>query len=116
MSLISYYIFGNIHDLIQNIMSNIKQFQYNLARTMRAKTRRGNVWEEAPSVVETSFSFSFSFIAVVVVVAAVVVTVGSEPSLQLQKVKEKDCYVLLCKPYMLSLQQHVLISEIRRPF
>ena len=82
---------------------------------MKAKTRRGNVWEEAPSVVETSFSFSFSFIAVVVVVAAVVVTVGSEPSLQLQKVKEKDCYVLLCKPYMLSLQQHVLISEIRRP-
>ena len=88
MSLISYYIFGNIHDLIQNIMSNIKQFQYNLARTMRAKTRRGNVWEEAPSVVEFSFSFSFSLIVVVVV--AVVVTVGSEPSLQLQKVKEKD--------------------------
>ena len=49
-------------------------------------------------------------------VGQVVVTVGSEPSLQLQKVKEKDCYVLLCKPYMLSLQQHVLISEIRRPF
>ena len=69
---------------------------------------------EAPSVVEISFSFSFSFI-VVVVAAVVVVTVGSEPSLQLQKVKEKDCYVLLCKPYMLSLQQHVLISEIRRP-
>ena len=50
---------------------------------MKAKTRRGNVWEEAPSVVEISFSFSFSFI--VVVVAAVVVTVGSEPSLQLKK-------------------------------
>ena len=72
---------------------------------------------EAPSVVEISFSFSSSFFVVVVVVAfVVVVTVGSEPSLQLQKVKEKDCYVLLCKPYMLSLQQHVLISEIRRPF
>ena len=66
MSLISYYIFGNIHD-----------FQYNLARTMRAKTRRGNVWEEAPSVVEISFSFSFIAVAVVVVAAVVVVTVGS---------------------------------------
>ena len=64
---------------------------------MRAKTRRGNVWEEAPSVVEISFSFSFSFIVVVVAVV-VVVTVGSEPSLQLKKVKEKDCYVLLFKP------------------
>ena len=74
MGLRSYYIIGN----------------NDVARTMRAKTQRGNVWEEAPSVVETSFSFSFSFIAVVVVVAAVVVTVGSEPSLQLQKVKEKD--------------------------